>query len=157
MSGNSADLPPGRPSLPSLRQALLWVALSVAMVAGLTLLPGSWGTAAGQTVPVCVLTQGYWKTHPEAWPVTGLTLGAVAYDQAQLLAILGEPVRGNGLVALAHQLIAAKLNRASGAPAPAAVARALAEADALIGGLVVPPIGEGALEPAQTSALTSAL
>ena len=36
-------------------------------------------------------------------------------NQSQLLAILNEPARGNGLVILAHQLIAAELNIAQGA------------------------------------------
>src|SRR4051812_12086632 len=52
----------------------------------------------------CTLTQGYWKNHPSAWPVTSLTLGSVSYNQTQLLAILHKPVQGNGLVSLAHQL-----------------------------------------------------
>jgi hypothetical protein len=104
----------------------------------------------------CTLTQGYWKNHADAWPVAGLTLGAVAYTEAQLLDILGAPVEGNGLISLAHQLIAAKLNVASGAN-PAAIAATIAAADALIGGLVVPPIGAGYLAPATTSALTTAL
>jgi hypothetical protein len=55
-------------------------------------------------------TQGYWKNHPDAWPLDTLTLGTVTYSKDQLLLILRRPVRGNGLVALAHQLIAAKLN-----------------------------------------------
>src|SRR5206468_2504671 len=57
---------------------------------------------------------------------------------------------------LAHQLIAAKLNVAQGA-SPTAVASAIASADALIGALVVPPIGSGFLKPSATSALTDAL
>ena len=39
-----------------------------------------------------------------------LQLGNVTYNQQELLSILSQPVRGNGLVLLAHQLIAAKLN-----------------------------------------------
>src|SRR5688572_26907655 len=62
----------------------------------------------------CVFTQGYWKNHAEAWPVSTLVLGTVSYSQAQLLEILRTPVRGNGLISLAHQLIAAKLNVANG-------------------------------------------
>jgi hypothetical protein len=104
----------------------------------------------------CTYTQGFWKNHPEVWPVAGLTLGAVPYTQAELLAILGQPAAGNGLVSLAHQLIAAKLNIANGAN-PTAAAAAIAAADALIGGLVVPPVGGGYLAPASTSALTQTL
>ena len=71
------------------------------------------------------------------WPVTELQLGNVTYTQEQLLAILHQPVRGNGLLILAHQLIAAKLNIAAGAD-PSCIQDAIAEADALIGDLGCP-------------------
>ncbi len=105
----------------------------------------------------CTLTQGYWKNHPGSWPVAGLTLGSVLYTQSQLLSILGEPVTGNGLVSLAHQLIAAKLNQAAGAPVPSVVATAIAAADAMIGSLVIPPVGGGYLHPSGTGTLTCTL
>jgi hypothetical protein len=57
---------------------------------------------------------------------------------------------------LAHQLIAAKLNVANGAD-DTAVAAGIAAADALIGGLVVPPVGSGSLASSATSALTETL
>jgi hypothetical protein len=117
----------------------------------------------------CTLTQGYWKTHNDlvcavnpgsplcvAWPVTSLSLGSVSYDQTQLLSIFGTPAMGNGLIALAHQLIAAKLNIANGADG-SAVAGAIVSADALIGGLIVPPVGSGSLAPSATSALITTL
>ena len=94
----------------------------------------------------CTFTQGYWKNHPEVWPVSSLTLGTVTYTKAQLLQILNQPSKGNGLVILAHQLIAAKLNIAGGAD-PTPVASVIAAADAQIGALVVPPIGSGYLNP----------
>jgi hypothetical protein len=94
----------------------------------------------------CVFTQGYWKNHPEAWPVTALQLGNVTYTQEQLLAILHQPVQGNGLVQLAHQEIAAKLNIANGADG-SCIEQTLAAADALIGDMVVPPLGNGYLRP----------
>jgi len=104
----------------------------------------------------CTYSQGYWKEHPDVWPVTSLVLGSVNYTQAQLLQILGEPALGNGLVSLAKQLIGAKLNFAYGAD-PSAAAAAVASADALIDGLVVPPVGGGSLPPGQTSTLTQTL
>ena len=105
----------------------------------------------------CTRTQGFYKNKPEEWAVTSLTLGNVSYTQTQLLAILRTPVRGNGLISLAHQLIAAKLNAAAGTTVPASVATAIAAADALIGGLVVPPVGNGSLPTSSTSSLTSTL
>jgi hypothetical protein len=115
-------------------------------------------TVSATTTPStnCTYTQGYWKNHEELWPSTNLTLGSVNYSAAQLDLILGEPVAGNGLVSLAHQLIAAKLNIDNGAD-PTAAAAAIAAADALIGALVVPPIGGGYLAPSVTSSLTQTL
>jgi hypothetical protein len=94
----------------------------------------------------CVLGQGFWKNHPAQWPVTQLQLGKVTYNQQQLLSILNQPVRGNGLISLAYQEIAAKLNIANGAGA-SCVQQTLTTADALIGGLVIPPVGNGFLPP----------
>jgi hypothetical protein len=109
----------------------------------------------------CTFTQGYWKTHDgspnaDVWPVSSLTLGSVAYDQAELSAILDTAVKGNGLTALTHQLIAAKLNIASGAD-PSAISSSVDAADALIGGLVAPPVGSDYLSTASTSALVGEL
>jgi hypothetical protein len=121
-------------------------------------------TLACFDVQGCTLTQGYWKTHgpiptgtnSNEWPVTTLDLGSVTYTDLQLQSIFDTPAGGNGLIALAHQLIAAKLNIANGADGMAAAA-AIAAADALIGGLVVPPVGSGFLSPATTSSLITTL
>lgn len=112
---------------------------------------------ASTTNPEC--TQGFWQNHPDNWPAGCLpmTIGTVAYTKAQLLAIYAEPVSGNGLISLAHQLTAVKLNIASGAIAPAMTLAAVAAADAMIGNLVVPPIGSGFLSPATTSNLNDIL
>lgn len=112
----------------------------------------------------CTFSQGYWRTHgpiptgnnSNEWPVTSLTLGAVAYTDLQLLSILEEPTGGNGLVSLATQLIAAKLNVENGAD-DSAIAATIAAADALIGSLVIPPVGGGFIHPSVTGALTQAL
>jgi hypothetical protein len=85
-----------------------------------------------------------------------LTLGTSSYTESQLLQILGQPAQGNGLVILAHQLIAAKLNIANGAD-PSDVQQAIIDADTMIGELVVPPIGSDYLPSGQTSALTETL
>jgi hypothetical protein len=112
----------------------------------------------------CTFTQGYWKTHGpiptgnnvNEWAATSLTLGTVVYTDLQLQSIFDTPAAGNGLIALAHQFIAAKLNVANGAD-DTDIAAAIAAADALIGGLVVPPVGAGSLPSSVTSALTNAL
>jgi hypothetical protein len=105
----------------------------------------------------CVHSQGYWKNHPQAWPVTSLQLGSVTYTQSDLLTILNAPVIGNGLVSLSHQLIAAKLNVAAGSAQPAGVQSAIASADSMIGALIIPPIGSGFLAPATTGSLNTTL
>jgi hypothetical protein len=104
----------------------------------------------------CTLTQGFWKNHAEDWAVTSLTLGTVTYTQAQLLAILNQPVKGNGLVSLAHQLIAAKLNVANGATCNT-VAKLISDADKIIGALVVPPVGSGSLSTSSVGTLVTGL
>lgn len=105
----------------------------------------------------CTLTLGYWKNHANAWPASSLTLGTVSYTKTQLLQILKQPPAGNGLVTLAHQLITAKLNKASGASVPSSAAQAIADADTLIGSKVVPPNGTGKLAPSATSRLVQIL
>lgn len=121
-------------------------------------------TEACEPAGGCTFTQGYWKTHGpiptgnnvNEWPVASLTLGSVSYTDLQLQSIFNTPAQGNGLISLAHQLIAAKLNIANGAD-DSAIAGAIASADALIGGLVVPSVGAGSLPSSATSSLTSAL
>jgi hypothetical protein len=63
----------------------------------------------------CTFSQGYWKNHPELWPVPGLTLGSHYYTAAELLAVLSTEPQGDASISLAYQLIAALLNMASGA------------------------------------------
>jgi len=63
----------------------------------------------------CPRTPGYWKNHPENWPVATLTVGGVELTQAQALEIFATPVRGDATVILAKHLMAAMLNEAMGA------------------------------------------
>ena len=105
----------------------------------------------------CTLTQGFWKNKPAEWPTKSLTIGTVAYTKVQLISILKTPVRGNGLVSLSHQLIAAKLNLANDASVPPGVFEAIGLADGQIGSLIVPSIGAGFLSPDSTSVLTATL
>jgi hypothetical protein len=134
------------------------------------------GWSANQTcstdacVENCVYGQGYWQRHGPVppggaeviytWPQSvkdnGLMLGTVNYTPLQLQNILNATGGTNGLVKLAHQLIAAKINVANGADATT-IASTIAAADALIGGLVIPPVGSGSLTNAQVAALNNAL
>ena len=123
---------------------------------------GDDGSISGSTLACssCTFSQGFWKTHFAAWPQdvldNGLTLGTVSYTAVELLSIFNRPAAGNGLISLAHHLIAAKLNIANGADG-SAVATAIASADAMIGGLVIPPVGSGSLAPSATASLAGVL
>jgi hypothetical protein len=106
--------------------------------------------------PEC--TQGFWKNHPELWPpgCTPMMLGNVAYSAAQLLAIYQTPAQGNGLISMAHQLITVELNECNGSNL-ANIAGDVAAAHALIGNLVIPPVGGGYIHPSQTSVLNDSM
>jgi hypothetical protein len=94
-----------------------------------TITPTPTPTPAG----VCPLTQGYWKNHPNAWPVNSLMLGSQTYTQAELLQILNTPSGGDASIILAKQLIAAKLNTAAGADATP-ISSTITHADSLLSG-----------------------
>ena len=89
----------------------------------------------------CPLSQGYWKNHSSAWPASALPMmlgTSNTYTKQQLLTILNTPVKGDASLILAHQLIAAKLNIAAGAIAPAPVPATIIAADAAIGSSLIP-------------------
>ena len=92
--------------------------------------------------------------------MSSINLGLFSYNQAECTSILRESVSGNGLVSLAHQLIAAKLNVARGAN-PLSVQATILAADALIATipLRIPPveIPGGQLAPSLVSALVNVL
>jgi hypothetical protein len=115
--------------------------------ATLTATPTVTATATATATPSggCTLTIGYWKNHKQ-WPVNQLQLGSRVYNRQELQSILQHPVRGNGLVSLGRQEIATKLNIANGANG-SCIEQTLAQADAVIGDLVIPPVGDGFLRP----------
>lgn len=54
-------------------------------------------------------TPGYWKNHPEAWPVDSITIGGVTYSKADALYWMDQP-DGDKSVTLFRALVSAKLN-----------------------------------------------
>ncbi|MGQ0719948.1 MAG: hypothetical protein ACT4PE_00100 [Candidatus Eiseniibacteriota bacterium] len=115
--------------------------------------------ATTQTLVNCVRTQGYWKNHPEAWSGP-ITIAGISYTQAELLAIFGTPAQGNGLISLAHQVIATKINLLAGASS-GPIAATLAAAEALISSSCglnpIPTIGTCSIHPSTTSSYTEGL
>ena len=100
----------------------------------------------------CTLSMGYWKNHPDAWPVEEITIGGVTYSIAQAVGILETSPRGDATYILAHQLIAAKLNIANGAD-PSAVADTIEAADQW---LVEHPLGSDPRDLARAEGIAMA-
>lgn len=55
-------------------------------------------------------TPGYWMNHPEAWPVSGITIGGEYYTKAEAIALMKAPVKGDKTLTMFPALVAAKLN-----------------------------------------------
>ena len=62
-------------------------------------------------------TPGYWKNHPEAWPVNSIVIGGVLYSKAGAIANMGDGVGGDKTYTMFMHLVAAKLNVLSGTEA----------------------------------------
>jgi hypothetical protein len=61
----------------------------------------------------CPRSHGYWKNHTGQWPIAWLLMGGVEYEAEQMLAFLNAK-GGDATLQLALQLVAIKLNLASG-------------------------------------------
>jgi hypothetical protein len=55
-------------------------------------------------------TPGYWKNHPEAWPVETIEIGCEVYSKAEAIALMLEADGGDKLRTIFRSLVAAKLN-----------------------------------------------
>jgi len=83
-------------------------------------------------------TPGYWKNHPEAWPVPSITIGGVSYTKAQALAWL-DVVGKDKTTTMFSSLLSARLNVLVGNDS-SCVASTIAAADLW---MTAPPIGYG--------------
>lgn len=54
-------------------------------------------------------TPGYWKNHPEAWPVSSITVGGIVYPKAQAISFLSSTGKDK-TVTMFQSLVSAKLN-----------------------------------------------
>ena len=59
-------------------------------------------------------TPGYWKNHPEAWPMESIAIGGVTYTKSDAIAILKTPGKGDKTYTMFNALVAAMLNVANG-------------------------------------------
>ena len=83
--------------------------------------PGTSTPAVTSTPPTATKTPGpcaydhdHWRDHPDEWPTDHLHIGDDDYSKSELLALLRADASGYPSIALAQELIAAKLNEAAG-------------------------------------------
>lgn len=74
-------------------------------------------------------TIGYWKNHPNAWPVEAIVIGGKSYTTSQAIAIMKTSGKGDKTYDMFNQLVAAKLNVEIGNDA-GCIAQTIADADA---------------------------
>jgi hypothetical protein len=84
-------------------------------------------------------TPGYWKNHPDAWPVDEITVGGVTYTKDEAIALLGTPGKGDKTYDMFRALVPAILNVLIGND-PSCIADTIVAADAW---LVTYPLGSG--------------
>jgi len=61
---------------------------------------------------------GFWKSHPEAWPVSTVTVGSVTYTKAEAIAILKTRAKGDMTYVMWREVLCAQLNIAAVPNAP---------------------------------------
>jgi hypothetical protein len=81
----------------------------------------------------CPFSAGFWKNHPNDWPVNQVVLGDQTYSKSEAIDVLNLPTSGDASLALGRQLIAAKLNIAIGSD-PVPIATQLTQANILLTG-----------------------
>ena len=80
----------------------------------------------------CVAGPGYWKNHPENWPVDAITIGGRTLTKQQAIMLMRLPERGDKSKNIFRHLIAAKLNVLAGAD-DSCISEAIEAADAWLG------------------------
>lgn len=55
-------------------------------------------------------TPGYWKNHPEAWPVEEITIGGELYTKDDAIGLMKTPEKGDKTRTMFRALVSAKLN-----------------------------------------------
>jgi hypothetical protein len=99
-------------------------------------------------------TLGYWKNHPEAWPIQSITIGGVTYTKAQAITWLGTPVNGDATITLFQQLVPAELN-ALGSNTAGCITTVIQAADAWM--KQYGPVGSGVATSSSTGQVAVSL
>lgn len=67
-----------------------------------------------RTNPPGAKSLSYWVNNPDEWPCESVTVGSISYTKAQAIVLLKKPTSVDKTLAMANQLIVAKLNMAIG-------------------------------------------
>ena len=86
------------------------LSLLVVLVLGLVLLLGAVAAPALAYDDSNNRGVGYWKMHPDAWPVDTIVVGDIVYTKAQAIAMMGKNGSDKS-VSMFCEVVAAKLNR----------------------------------------------
>ena len=74
-------------------------------------------------------TPGYWKNHPDAWPVQEVTLGGVTYTKSVAIALMSQPVKKDKSITMFKAAVATYLNLEAGNCDDCNISKWLDEAD----------------------------
>jgi hypothetical protein len=77
---------------------------------------------------VGVGSPGFWKNHPDAWPVAEITIGEVLYARSEAIEIMSAHEKGDKTYSMFRALLAAKLNLLVGTE-PTCIAETVEQAD----------------------------
>lgn len=55
-------------------------------------------------------SQGYWKNHPEAWPVSKIYIGGYWFTREEAIKLMQTPVKGDKRYTMFQAVVAATLN-----------------------------------------------
>jgi hypothetical protein len=109
-----------------------------------TLDPGeedlTWDAGMYCITPPGTGTPGYWKNHPEAWPVGDITIGGVDYTKGEAIENMQTPEKGDKTYTIFRALVSAKLNVLIGND-DSCIADTISEADAWMA--FYGPVGSG--------------
>jgi hypothetical protein len=90
--------------------------LQILVVVFLVLLSAWQASPVSGCEPPGTGTPGYWKNHPEAWPVEEIKINCTWYSKEAAIAIMNMPTKGDKTYTMFDALVAAKLNVMIGNP-----------------------------------------